>query len=692
MIILSAFTTTIFLSALLLFQVQPIIARYILPWFGGTPAVWTTAMLFFQMMLLAGYLYTHLIVSRLSVRRQVLLHMFMLVFSLVFLPITPADYWKPKGDGAPLVQIAILLFVTVGMPYIMVSSTAPLIQSWFAKAHPKKSPYRLYALSNTGSFLGLLSYPFLIEPLFGLNNQTLLWSAAYGLFVLVSLWTSITVWQSAKNEIEYKIPNREERPSSRFDRILWLLLSATGVVVLLAATNQLCKDVAVIPLLWILPLTLYLLSFIVTFGRPEWYYRPFWAVMLMLSITAVVYLLHQEYADVEVGLYIQIFIYSAVVFGCCMVCHGELYRLRPNTKYLTSFYLYISLGGAIGGMFVNLLAPLIFLGYWEFHVSLVATILLLGVCVATDRYIRNHPFLQLVLWSGWAVVLLTTVFFLASHIKGQQEESIATHRSFYGILRVYEYDVGTKDHLRSLYHGRIGHGDQLLDPKFKTLPITYYGSKSGIGVAFQAQRDFLSQQRSHQDMQIGVVGLGTATIAAYTNDVDNLRFYEINPDVTDIARRYFSYLSDAKSTIKVVPGDARLSMERELRNGQINQFDLLAIDAFSGDAIPIHLLTREALALYRRHLTSDGLLAIHISNLHFDLRPVVRALATDAGMRSIWISDNGDGQGEDPNDWVLLTNNKSVYDAVQAQAELWPEDNMRELLWTDDFEIGRAHV
>ena len=660
------------------------IARYILPWFGGTVAVWTTAMLFFLVMLLAGYVYTHLIVSRLSVRRQVLLHILMLVVSLVFLPITPADHWKPEGGGVPLVQIASLLLMTVGMPYMMVASTAPLIQSWYTQTHPKRSPYQLYALSNIGSFLGLLSYPFFIEPLLGLNSQTLLWSATYGLFVLASLWSSMTVLLYAKNGLESEKPNKKERPITRFDRVMWLLLSATGVVVLLATTNQLCKDVAVIPLLWILPLTLYLFSFIVTFGQPKWYYRPFWVSVMVLSISAVVYLLHQDYADVEVDLYVQIFIYSLVVLGCCMVCHGELYRLRPTAKHLTAFYLNISLGGAIGGVFVNLLAPMIFLGYWEFHASLVASILLFGLCVRPDRHNWSQP-QQLAFGTGWVVVLFATVFYLASHIKSQQEESIATHRSFYGILRVYEYDVGTKDHLRSLYHGRIGHGDQLLDPRFKTLPITYYGLQSGLGVAFQVQREFLSQKRPHRDMQIGVVGLGTATIATYTNAGDNLRFYEINPDVTDIAQHYFSYLSDARGTINIVSGDARLSMERELRNGQINQFDLLAIDAFSGDAIPIHLLTREALALYRRHLTSDGLIAIHISNLHFDLRPVVRALATDAGLRSVWISNNGDGRGEDPNDWMLLTSNKSVYDAVQTQAEPWPENNIREILWVDDF-------
>jgi len=642
-------------------------------------------MLFFQMMLLVGYVYTHMIVSWLSVKRQVLLHILILAVSLIFLPITPADHWKPDGNGTPLIQIALLLFVTVGMPYTMVSSTAPLIQSWYTKTHPKRSPYRLYALSNTGSILGLLSYPFIIEPRLGLSNQILLWSVAYGLFVLVSLWSCMNVLQCANNEPEHNLPIQRSEPVSRSDQILWLLLSATGVVVLLAATNQLCKDVAVVPLLWILPLTLYLLSFIVTFGRPRCYYRPFWAVVMMVSITAVVYLLYQDYTNVEMGLYMQVFIYSMVVFGCCIICHGELYRLRPATKYLTSFYLKISFGGVIGGVFVNLIAPLIFLGYWEFHLSLVATILLFGVCIVSDRSIKFPLFLRVSLGSGWAVMLLATVLFLAAHIKSQQLESIVTRRSFYGILRVYEYDVGTQDHLRSLYHGRIGHGDQYLDPKFEMLPITYYGSHSGLGKAFQAQRRFLMHERSRRNMQIGAIGLGTATIATYADRGDSLRFYEINSDVTDIARQYFSYLSDTKVAVEIVHGDARLSMERELQNSQVNQFDLLVIDAFSGDAIPIHLLTREALALYRKQLASDGLLAIHISNLYFDLRPVVHALAKDAGMHSIWISDNGDGRGEDPNDWMLLTNNKSVYAAIQAETEPWLENNKHKTLWTDDF-------
>jgi hypothetical protein len=495
----------------------------------------------------------------------------------------------------------------------------------------------------------------------------------------------MTVLRNAKTDAENKMSNPDEKPSPCSDRILWLLLAATGVVVLLAATNQLCKDVAVVPLLWILPLTLYLLSFIVTFGRPDWYYRPFWVPVMVLSIASVVYLLHQDHVEDELGLYTQIFIYSMVVFGCCMVCHGELYRLRPAAKYLTSFYLNTSLGGAIGGAFVNLLAPLIFLGYWEFHVSLVASILLLWVCIARDPYIRNQKVLRLGLGSVWAVVLMLTVFFLGTHVRDQQEESIVTLRSFYGILRVYEYDAGTPDHLLSLYHGRIGHGDQFLDPKLQRLPVTYFGSNSGLGKAVQAQREFLGREGQDNTMQIGVVGLGTATIAAYANEGDTLRFYEINPDVTDIAQRYFKYLSNTKSTVKIVPGDARISMERELRNDGTNRFDLLAIDAFSGDAIPVHLLTREALALYRRHLTPDGLLALHISNLHFDLRPVVQALALDADIRSVWIYDEGNGRGEFSNDWMLLTTNESVYHTLRAQSEPLPATNRRKLLWTDDY-------
>ncbi|WP_347534142.1 fused MFS/spermidine synthase [Roseovarius sp. CAU 1744] len=642
-------------------------------------------MLFFQLMLLAGYVYAHLIVTYLSRKWQVTLHIVLLAVSLLFLPITPSDAWKPDGHGPPLPQISLLLVSTIGLPFLILAASAPLMQAWFTYARPGRSPYRLYALSNAGSFLGLLSYPFVIEPSVGLNDQTVLWSAVYAAFAMACAGSAILTLGNAKTErrLSKATVPRAQMPGN--DRVMIVLLSAVGVVVLLSTTNQLCKDVAVVPLLWILPLTLYLASFIVAFGRPGWYLRSVWAIVLILSISSVVYLLHQDNSEFEVYLGVQVLVYSTVVFACCMVCHGEIYRLRPATENLTSFYLAISVGGALGGIFVNLIAPVIFLGYWEFHASLVATILLLSYRAAKGGSTLHARFRKVPLGAVLLPACLVIAYFLAAHVRLQQEESIVTRRSFFGILRVYEYDVDTPDHIRSLYHGRIGHGDQFRHGDARKAPITYYGPDSGIGVAIAAQRAFLEQTGLSGGIRMGVIGLGAATIAAYAKPGDTLRFYEIDPEVTKIAREYFTYLADAKTRVDISHGDGRITLERELAAGRENAFDVFVVDAFSGDAIPVHLLTIEALELYRRHLSADGIIAFHISNLHFDLRPVVRALAEESKMDSVWIPDAGNGDGEDPNDWMLLTASESIHRALREHAEEWPDNHTQDALWTDDF-------
>ena len=675
--------TTIFLGAFLLFQVQPMIARYILPWFGGSPAVWTTAMLFFQVMLLAGYAYTHFIVGRLGLKRQVVVHLLLLAITLTLLPITPAETWKPVGGENPRWQILLLLFFSVGMPYLLASSTAPLMQAWFTRIYPDRSPYGLYALSNTGSVLGLLVYPFLVEPTLGVRVQTIMWSFGYALFVAVSLWTALPMYRLATQETTSPGPT-EKTPVPLARQLAWLFMSALGVVVLLAATNQLCKDVAVIPLLWILPLALYLVSFIVTFGLPQLYYRPFWSALLVVSIAAVVYLLHQDYADEEVNLYLQILIYSATVFSCCIICHGELYRLRPPENQLTLYYLMLSLGGALGGLFVNLAAPDLFLGYWEFHGSLVATLLLLGVCVLRDRQALPQRWMRPALGSGWVAGLVVLAYFLGTHIQSQQEETIETRRNFYGVLRIYEYDVGSRQHSRFLYHGRINHGSQYMHDRYRWRAVSYYGPRSGIALAFRTKRAQLRSQ-DRGGMQVGVIGQGSSSLASYAKAGDTIRFYESDPDVAEISDAFFTYLGESQAETEVIIGDARISMEVELKQGAAQAYDLLAVDAFSGDGIPVHLLTREALSLYKQHLAPDGIIAIHISNLHFDLRPVVRALAADGGMQAAWIEDWGEGFAEQSNDWVLLTREPRLATLLDRKAEEWPEAEPQKVLWTDDY-------
>ena len=677
--------TAIFLGAFLLFQVQPLIARYILPWFGGSPAVWTTAMLFFQVMLLAGYAYTHFIVGRLTLRRQVTVHLILLLLTLSLMPITPQESMKPDGSIAPQGAILLLLLFSVGMPYLLIASTAPLLQSWYTKLRPGRSPYGLYAISNTGSVLGLLTYPLLVEPLLGSLSQTIVWSFGYGTFIAIIAWAVIPVYRLAPETLDTQTSrSTTQTRTSLADQTLWLALSACGVVVLLAATNQLCKDVAVIPLLWVLPLTLYLLSFVISFGFPSLYFRPLWATLLLVSVTAVLWLLLQDNVQGSLSLYSQIFIYSAVVFTCSIVCHGELFRLRPNDNQLTLFYLMLSIGGALGGVFVNLIAPLIFSGYWEFHLSLVATFILLGFCVTNDESLASKMWLTPAMVVGW-VAIGGLSFLLTSHIESKGHDTLVAHRSFYGILRVQDTPAMSGLQIRDLMHGRINHGSQILEKSLGGRPISYYGPDSGIGIAVETSRQIASDASSTAPLRIGVVGQGASTIAAFGKTGDLIRFYEIDPVVSEIAETYFTYLSESQANTEVIIGDARITMEAELAAGQYQEYDILAVDAFSGDGIPVHLLTREALALYRQHLTPHGVIAVHISNKYFDLRPVVRLLADTAGLHSAWIEDLGMRVGESENDWVLLTHNSELYERLLVRAKQWPQRDDKPTLWTDDY-------
>ncbi len=688
------YALAIFLSAFLLFQIEPIIARYILPWFGGTPAVWTTCMLFFQVFLLAGYAYAHFIASHCSPRLQAIIHLSLLGISLVLLPITPEEGWKPDGTENPMVTIVLLLLMTIGIPFLMVSASGPLLQHWFNRIHPTFSPYRLYALSNFGSLLGLLSYPFFIEPHLGLDTQTLLWSGGFGLYTIICLWGAIPLirlhsQEPPSNPIES--PTAPNHPIP--EKVLTLALAACGSLVLLASTNQICRDIAVIPFLWVLPLSLYLISFMLCFDHPRWYNRKIWVPILLISLTSVVYLLHQDYSDVEMSVYFQIFIYSTALFACCMVCHGELVRLKPAAEFLTSFYLMIALGGALGGLFVNLAAPLLFKGYWEFHGGLVATMTLLGICLFRGTDPIFTPFLRLVGKLSWVSVIATLIVFLGLHIHEQEKTSILTKRNFYGVLRVNEVDLDNEFATRFLYHGRITHGEQFLRAERKSYPRAYYGPYSGVSLAIRRHPQYFKlinqdNRTPSMGLRVGNIGLGIGTIATYSRPGDTYRFYEINPDVDKIARTYFTHLEDAPGTQEVILGDGRISLERELENNNRQHFDVLAIDAFSGDGIPIHLLTREAFALYWKHLNPEGILALHITNYHFDFSPVIRALAKELDKRAVWIKDSGDSQkGNYYSDWVLVTSNQNFLKDpfVYSRIEPWPSTRQEEILWTDDY-------
>ena len=957
------FAVTIFVSAFLLFQVQPLIGRFILPWFGGGPSIWTSCMLFFQILLLGGYLYAHLISIKLKLRTQIITHLSLLTASLLFLPIAPGDSWKPTADQAPLLQILLLLMATVGGPYFMLSSTGPLMQKWFSHASPGTSPYRLYALSNIGSLLALLSYPFVFEPLLTLRQQVTSWSIVYGVYVALAAWCALPLWRSLSSavagsvEADFTKTNGLNFGTTKTfspadadavrpgwgTMLLWLGLAACSSAMLLATTNQLCIDVATVPFLWVLPLSLYLISFIICFDSPQWYDRRVFGILLVLCAPIACWLI-SEGADVKISK--QVVLYSAILLACCMTCHGELVGSKPHPKYLTLFYVLISAGGALGGTFVAIVAPYLFHGYWEYHISLVAccAMTLIAWCTqkiwlktpsgefwsclavicaniavvwhfvyrpfsvfidATDETIlfgvyagllvlcllltgvmaqragrliiawillfamssawllgysqwkfpaRMTAQLQTVLvlvailspvlvaslsWAcgklnrsaaGWKYFCAGLVYIAASltcgflffqewntangmpdvqhqrmylfllavaalspttaamrlWMAGLQEElswrfltlgliyplmtvlagglyyfdrmedwqaisllfttaaalmmewsssgfrgpekaslgfwfwipsitlllllsnrlaeivksdnestasasTIHTSRNFYGVLRVRHEAADEEDGnfipaKKALTHGQIRHGFQFEDDYWKRQPTTYYGRESGIGLAIQNCRRQAQETDQHQ-LRVGVVGLGTGTIAAYGEPGEYFRFYDINPDVVKLSDSIFTYLNDTPAKTDVVIGDARIVMEREIAAGQNQQFDVLAIDAFSSDAIPVHLLTSECGDIYRQHLRPGGILAIHISNRFLDLNPVSRGMAEHLGWQAVRIENgNDDPTGVFSSTWILLTSrtNLATDPVIEEHSEPWNEEDPV-LHWTDDY-------
>ncbi|MBI5612965.1 MAG: hypothetical protein HY942_07865 [Gammaproteobacteria bacterium] len=768
------YAVTIFLSAFLLFEVQLFLAKYILPWFGGVPAVWTTCMLFFQVLLLGGYGYAHWLAGRRSLRAQRAIHLALLAASLAMLlglasvwgtPLLPDSGWKPAADETPILYILLLLTVSVGLPFFVLSATNPLLQAWFSRAQPGVSPYRLYALSNLGSLLGLVSYPFAVEVWVPLRQQSWLWTAGYLAFcvgIVAAGWRlGDTSARSAK-----KTAARNSPPPGGARYALWFTLAACASVLLLATTNQLTQDIAVVPFLWMLPLTLYLLSFILCFDSDRWYVRRFYLPALAAALAITTLLMEHGLKTHILG---QIAIYSVTLFIACMVCHGELARLKPATHRLTAYYLAISVGGAFGGIFVGILAPYWFLGLWELPLGLWAcAALVLSVLWRDKQSVLHRAGRPLAYGALGAAMLLVAfvfsektagvdspaalfhalgggpslllagaagvmVFFsgaftgwrqwpavaaggaliprrsnaartrftfgaalAALFLFGAAQFAIATDpmkdavrmtRNFYGLLAVTSDDADDPEqHSLKLRHGGINHGWQYQAPARRLEPSAYYGPNSGISYAFRHH----PQRLRGAALRVAVIGLGTGTLAAYGRRGDEFRFYEINPDVLRLAYgadATFTYLNATPAAVSVALGDARLSLEREALRGLHRDFDLLAIDAFSSDSIPVHLLTREAFDVYLDRLADNGVLAIHISNRYVNLRPVIRRLAEEFGLDFTLIdSTEKVSNDEYSSDWVLLTRDGWPR-AVPAIAQVAEQDPQVEHapLWTDDY-------
>lgn len=788
--------STIFVSAFLLFQVQPVISRMILPWFGGSPAVWSTCMLFFQLLLLGGYAYAHYLTQWFQVRHQVLVHLTLLVLALCTLPITPDDSWRPADGSQPSLRILSVLLASVGLPYFLLSSTGPLVQAWFGQMEPGRTPYRLYALSNIGSLGALLSYPFLFEPRFTLLQQDHYWSFGFGLFALLNGVLAFFLWRQAPSlAAEATMPqidmtnNPDDRPAL-LTKAAWLIYPALASVLLLAVTNHLSQDVAAVPFLWVLPLSLYLLTFILCFDSDRWYLRWLFAPAAMLlvgwlCVLETIYSLDNLCDKLHLGfeasqvidgcmnkvigvinsftqprgwpqlpdfearhidfqpLYLGLFFLSSL-FVNCMLCHGELARLRPGKRWLTEYYLFISAGGALGGIFVALLCPRLFTWYAELPLANAAIFLLGGFVIVQliSQHLALHSSLRLAIltvglsmagatlgnsltrffpegWLHWFVPLLgaTTgaviavviiyasqpkwqVFgsalaglytlaalfglVLGSSMKTQSERVIAAERSFYGALQIKR---NSSDEPAGLWlnHGRIQHGFQHEEPELRNQPTTYYAPDSGVGLAIR-------HHPRQENMRVGVVGLGTGSLAAYGKQGDYFCFYEIDQLVIRLSEKYFTFRSDTPAKNEVILGDARISMERQ----PSQEFDVLAIDAFSGDAIPVHLLTRECMDVYLKQLKPDGILAVHVSNRYLNLRPVVRGIARHAGWETVNISYSAP-KPYDPSmpyctasDWVLVTKNEEFLNdpvIIPHRPPLDPTDEKdNEVIeWTDQY-------
>ncbi len=708
-----AFATTIFLSALLLFQVQPMLAKFILPWFGGSAAVWSAALLFFQLLLLGGYLYAHCLIRYFQPKAQFGVHGALLIASFAALPIMPAAHWKPVAAGDPTMRILLLLTATVGLPYMLLSATSPLLQAWYVRMHAGAIPYRWFALSNFGSLLGLLSYPVLVEPKLTLGAQARAWSVAYAVFAITC---GVTAWKSRSGIDPTRAGASDDAPAPRAGTIvLWIALAACASTLLLAVTSHLTQNLVPIPLLWVAPLSLYLLSFILCFESDRIYNRIVFLPLLAGSLGLLAYADFLYENNAELKRFIPAL--CGALFVCCMFCHGELARSKPHPRYLTLFYLMISAGGAAGGLFVALAAPRWFNDYWELPIAMAGCAALV-TCVlwnvsrtlvpsnatrgrvpvnatrgrvpvnatrgrvpvnATRGRVPVNATRGRV--AGRAAMAAAAVIFAIylgrAEMKKEREYTLSA-RNFYGVLRVRD-DPAKKYYSarRVLIHGTINHGTQLRRPGSERIATSYFGRNSGVARAIRAKGET-------GPLRIGVLGLGAGVTAALARSGDTLHYYEINPLVVEIANREFGFLRACPASKEIFMGDGRLVLE-DLPEEEL---DVLVLDAFSSDSIPVHLLTREAFAIYQRHLKRDAAIAIHISNRFLDLEPVVAQAAAEIDWRAMTVSD--DGSDEDyysPSTWVVMSRSPEIFnradfqdesvDAVRGRANFRP--------WTDDY-------
>lgn len=742
------FAFTLLVSASLLFLVEPMFARMVLPRLGGSPSVWNTCLVFYQAVLLAGYVYAHLTTRWLGPRRQAALHMVVLLLPWLVLPIVIRGLGTPPGGSSPIPWLLGILSLSVGLPFFVLAASAPMLQSWFAQTGDAaaKDPYFLYGASNLGSLLGLLGYPLLLEPWLRLGVQSWVWTAGYGLLMLLTAASAVVLWRSPR--VASCAPQAREEGSLSDDapslarRMHWLVLALIPSSLLLGVTTYVSTDIAAVPLVWVIPLAIYLVSFVQVFARRRTFPRsmPVAARMILTGLQAVMLPRHGLIVRMQPLLLVLVaatFFFSpyfaiplrlalhlGMFYLTALVCHGELARLRPAARHLTEFYLWMSLGGVLGGLFNALVAPLLFSTVVEYPLMIAAAcfarpkqktmvpprwwlhpalLSLAALVVCAIAYPWGVPRLDLgakfgILTPEVVIVALAGlvafgvsdrpwlfgpaipgVMLLGLFLSASPGEVVYRDRSFFGVFRVVRDEANQR---MILYHGSTLHGVQSLRPERRSQPASYYFRTGPLG-------QLLASRRIHPDREIAIVGLGTGTIAAYGRPGQRFTFYEIDPTVERLARnpKLFSYLSDSRATIRVVLGDARLS----LAGAPDGTYGVIVLDAFTSDAIPLHLMTKEALALYCRKLADGGVLALHISNRYMDLKPVLGRLARDAGLAAMVeedgvVSDAARADGKLPSTWVVMAHHTEDFRGLLANVHWKPiAVSGATPLWTDDF-------
>jgi hypothetical protein len=664
------------ISGFLLFQVQPMIARFILPWFGGSATTWTACMLFFQAGLLLGYTYAHLAIRPFPPKAQVAIHLIFISGAIATLPITPSDTWKPNGIENPTGYIFLLLSGCTALPYVMLSATSPLLQSWLTILGAK-TPSRFFAMSNFGSLLGLLSYPFFVDPLLPTTTQTLVWSWGFALFAVLMAGCGLATLLGVPLEtlaIGIKKPHVEDRP--KFAKInIWFALSALGSMLLLAATNEITSHVPVNPFLWVIPLSIYLLSFVIVFARPAAYrpnvYVPAFAIAVIVAFTLPLFL-DDNYSLLQIAA-------ELLPFGLgCMICHGELSNRQPQSQYLTLYYMVMALGGAAGGVSISLLAPQLFADYWEYPATIIM-VGLIGVVSITLPPFSKTTYTRRMLRPLTALILIFSFGMIAYSLITESEDVIAQSRNFYGVIKVHEEEPDSPtDHLLIMTQSGENQGEQYADEKLRHKPPCDFAADSGLGLAL----DYLTLRNQRVGRKLGVVGLGVGMMAALSNANDSVRYYELNPAVTDFANKYFFYLKDSAAKIDVVHGDGRLTLERELISGS-QQYDLLHVDAFRGNAPPVHLMTKEAFEIYLGHLKVAGFLVVTSHPGYLNSSSLFRGLAKELGLTVKWFSSPDDCESNVG--FAVFTRDGKFFlqENVRRRISQWPDNSSRTVLWTD---------